>query len=180
MVNQMLILVGPSASGKTEVVKLLISKYGMKKLVTYTSRSMRIGEVNHVDYHFLSRDEFEKKIKEGFFLEHVEYNGNYYGTSFEGLDPDKVVILEPSGLKHYLKEAKELIKICYINCSKEIRKERMIKRGDLEDSIKKRLVSDDVVFNEELNNLVDWVIIDIDYTLEELTEQVYNLYKKYM
>ena len=107
----MLILVGPSASGKTEVVKKLISEHGMKKLVTYTSRSMRVGEINHVDYHFLERADFEGKIKEGFFLEYVEYNGNYYGTSFEGLDADKVVILEPSGLKHYIREAKELIKI---------------------------------------------------------------------
>ena len=58
----MLILVGPSASGKTEAVRLLISDYGMKKLVTYTTREMRSGEINHVDYHFLSREDFENKI----------------------------------------------------------------------------------------------------------------------
>lgn len=172
----MLILVGPSASGKTEVVKKLISEHGMKKLVTYTSRSMRVGEINHIDYHFLDRCEFEKKISEGFFLEHVEYNGNYYGTSYEGLDPDKVVILEPSGLKHYIREAKDLIKICYITCSKELRKERMIKRGDDPESIKKRLASDDIIFNAELNDLADWVIYDKDYSLDELTLEVYNAY----
>ena len=173
----MLILVGPSASGKTEVVRKLISEHGMKKLVTYTSRSMRVGEINHVDYHFLERADFEEKIKEGFFLEYVEYNGNYYGTSYEGLDADKVVILEPSGLKHYIREAKELIKICYITCDKEIRKERMIKRGDDMENIKKRLISDDVIFNSELNSLADWVIVDKDYSLEELTLEVYNAYK---
>lgn len=177
---KMLILVGPSASGKTEVVKMLISKYGMKKLVTYTSRSMRIGEINDVDYHFLDKADFEKKIKDGFFLEYVEYNGNYYGTSFEGLDSDKVVILEPSGLKHYIKEAKDKIKICYINCSKEIRKQRMIKRGDAPENIKKRLLSDDVIFNAELNELADWVIIDKNYTLDELTEKIYQAYKGYL
>ena len=174
----MLILVGPSASGKTEVVKKRISEHNMKKLVTYTSRSMRVGEVNHIDYHFLDKEEFKSKIADGFFLEYVEYNGNYYGTSFEGLDPDKVVILEPSGLKHYIREAKELIKICYITCDKEIRKERMIKRGDDIESIKKRLVSDDVIFNSELNDLADWVIYDKDYSLDELTLKVYNAYKE--
>lgn len=174
----MLILVGPSASGKTEVVKKLISEHNMKKLVTYTSRSMRVGEVNHIDYHFLDRVEFEKRISEGFFLEYVEYNGNYYGTSYEGLDPDKVVILEPSGLKHYIKEAKELIKICYITCDKDIRKQRMIKRGDDPESIKKRLINDDIIFNNELNDLADWVIIDRDYSLDELTLEVYNVYKE--
>ncbi len=174
----MLILVGPSASGKTEVVKKLISEHNMKKLVTYTSRSMRVGEVNHIDYHFLDRVEFEKRISEGFFLEYVEYNGNYYGTSYEGLDPDKVVILEPSGLKHYIKEAKELIKICYITCDKDIRKQRMIKRGDDPESIKKRLINDDIIFNNELNDLADWVIIDRDYSLDELTLEVYSVYKE--
>lgn len=173
----MLIIVGPSASGKTEVVKLLISKYGMKKLVTYTSRSMRVGEINHVDYHFLDRCDFEKKIAEGFFLEHVEYNGNYYGTSFEGLDSDKVVILEPSGLKHYIKEAKDLVKICYITCSKETRKERMIKRGDDPENIKKRLLSDDIIFNEELVSLADWVVYNENYTLDELTLKIYQVYQ---
>lgn len=176
----MLILVGPSASGKTEVVKLLISKYGMKKLVTYTSRSMRIGEINHVDYHFLERSDFEEKIKNNFFLEYVEYNGNYYGTSYEGLDADKVVILEPSGLKHYIREAREKIKICYITCCKEIREERMIKRGDSKENIEKRLVNDDIVFSNELNDLADWVIVDEKYTLLELTDIVYNLYKDYL
>ncbi|MBQ8292422.1 MAG: AAA family ATPase [Bacilli bacterium] len=176
----MLILVGPSASGKTEVVKLLIEKYNMKKLVTYTSRPMRVGEVNHLDYHFLSKEEFVEKIKSGFFLEYVEYNGNYYGTSYEGLDPDKVVILEPSGLKHYLESAKDLVKICYITCSKDLRKQRMIKRGDSLESIKMRLSGDDLVFTDELNNLADWVINDLDYTLEKLTAKVYELYKEWL
>ena len=174
----MLIIVGPSATGKTEVVKLLISKYGMKKLVTYTTRCMRVGEINHVDYHFLDRCEFEKKITEGYFLEYVEYNGNYYGTSFEGLDSDKVVILEPNGLKHYIKEAKELVKICYITCSKEIRKERMIKRGDDSESIKKRLASDDSIFTDELVSIADWVINNENYTLDELTFKIYQTYQE--
>ena len=176
----MLILIGPSASGKTEVVKKLISDYNMKKFVTYTSRPMRPGEIKDKDYHFLTKEEFVKKINESFFLEYVEYNGNYYGTSYEGMDTDKVVILEPSGLKHYIKHARENIKICYITCDKEIREKRMIKRGDSLDNIKKRLISDEVIFNDELYDLADWVIHDTDYTLEELTQKVYDLYKEYI
>jgi hypothetical protein len=56
----------------------------------------------------------------------------------------------------------------------------MIKRGDSEENIKKRLTSDKVIFNEELNELADWVIYDEDFLLEELTEKVYNLYKEYI
>ena len=60
----MLILVGPSASGKTEATKILIEKYNLKKLVTYTTRSMRVHEVNGKDYHFITKEEFINKMKE--------------------------------------------------------------------------------------------------------------------
>lgn len=176
----MLILVGPSASGKTEAAKLLISKYNMKKLVTYTSRNMRPNEVQGVDYHFISVEDFEKKIKEDFFIEYVNYNGNYYGTSKEGLDSDKVVILEPTGLKHYLEVAKDLVKICYLRCPKEIRYQRMVVRGDSEEAINKRIDSDDIVFSKELELIATWTIDGYGESLEDMTNRIYNLYKDYI
>jgi guanylate kinase len=176
----MLILVGPSASGKTEAAKLLISKYNMKKLVTYTSRNMRLNEVQGVDYHFISVEDFEKKIKEDFFIEYVNYNGNYYGTSKEGLDSDKVVILEPTGLKHYLEVAKDLVKICYLRCPKEIRYQRMVARGDSEEVINKRIDSDDIVFSKELELIATWAIDGYGESLEDMTNRIYNLYKDYI
>lgn len=176
----MLILVGPSASGKTEAAKLLISKYNMKKLVTYTSRNMRLNEDQGVDYHFISVEDFEKKIKEDFFIEYVNYNGNYYGTSKEGLDSDKVVILEPTGLKHYLEVAKDLVKICYLRCPKEIRYQRMVARGDSEEVINKRIDSDDIVFSKELELIATWSIDGYGESLEDMTNRIYNLYKDYI
>ena len=173
----MLVLVGPSASGKTEAAKQLIDKYKMRKLVTYTSRSKRPNEIEGVDYHFLTKEEFEKRIKEDFFLEYVDYNGNYYGTSKEGLDEDKVVILEPTGLKHYLLKAKDKIKICYLKCPIEIREERMKNRGDDELSIEKRLASDDKIFTPEIEKLADWVIDGYGKTIEAMGHEIYLLYK---
>ena len=116
----MLVIVGPSASGKTQIVQQLIKNYNMEKLVTYTTRPMRVGEVDGKDYHFISKEEFLKKLDEGFFIEHVCYNGNYYGTSFSDLSDNKVVILEPTGLKHYITFARDLIKIVFLKCSKEV------------------------------------------------------------
>ena len=72
----MLILIGPSASGKTEVAKILISKYGMQRLVTYTTRKMRTGEIGGRDYHFVTVEEF-LNLSEGEFVETTFYNGNY-------------------------------------------------------------------------------------------------------
>ena len=56
----MIILCGPSASGKTEVAKLLATKYNIQKAITNTTRPIRVNEVNHVDYHFTSKEEFLK------------------------------------------------------------------------------------------------------------------------
>ena len=176
----MLILVGPSASGKTEATKILIEKYNLKKLVTYTTRSMRVHEVNGKDYHFITKEEFINKINQNFFLEYVEYNGNYYGTSKEDLSSDKVVILEPAGVKTYVQKAKELIKICYLKTSIEYRLKRMIARLDDSKEIEKRIKNDDLIFNEELEQIADWVIDSNDISLDDLTLQIYQLYKPFI
>ena len=56
----MIVLVGASASGKTEIAKLIIKNHGFEKMVTTTTRPMRVGEVKDVDYHFLTKEEFLK------------------------------------------------------------------------------------------------------------------------
>lgn len=175
----MLILIGPSASGKTEAVKILIKKYNMNKLVTYTSRNPRINEIDGVDYHFLTKDEFLKRIDEGFFIEYVQYNGNFYGTSYQDLSSDKVVILEPSGVLTYLKKAKDLVKVCYLRTPISARLERMQFRGDDMEVIKQRIESDDLIFNEEIEKHADWVIDSVNISMDDMTEKIYRLYEPY-
>ena len=176
----MLILVGPSASGKTEAVKKLIDKYGMKKLVTYTTRHMRTNEKRGIDYNFISKEEFQEKIKQEFFLEYVFYNDNYYGTALEDLASNKVVILEPNGVKAYLKNVPNLIKICYLRTPLEYRLKRMIERGDPIDQINKRIESDDEIFNEELEKIADWTIDSNDISIDDMTDAIYRLYEPYL
>ena len=173
----MLRLVGPSASGKTEVVKYLINHYNMRKLVTYTTRPMRIGEVNGADYHFVSRTFFEAKLKENFFLEYVEYNNQLYGTAYEDLAPDKVVILEPSGVKNYLAKVRREVKVCYLKTPIEYRKKRMLARGDDLESINRRLAGDDAIFTPELEELADWTILSDDISVPEMSEWIYQKYQ---
>ena len=90
----MIILVGASASGKSVVVKKMIEKYNFKKVVTYTTRDIRVGEVNDVDYHFVSCEDFLNKKNNNFFLETAFYNNNYYGTAYEDISSDKVLIVD--------------------------------------------------------------------------------------
>ena len=77
----MLILVGPSASGKTEIAKLLDIKYHLTKVITHTTREKRINEKDDVDYHFVSKDDFLIMKINNEFVETTTYNNNYYGTS---------------------------------------------------------------------------------------------------
>ena len=73
----MIVLAGASASGKTEVAKMLAAKYGIVKAITTTTRDMRVGEANGRDYFFVSKERFLEMIKEGRFVEHTTYNDNH-------------------------------------------------------------------------------------------------------
>jgi guanylate kinase len=74
-------LIGASGSGKTSIAKqILDNDTGTKFSVSVTSRALRVGEIDGVHYHFVSRTEFEQKIAQGEFFEHEEVHGNLYGT----------------------------------------------------------------------------------------------------
>ena len=79
--NLVIVISGPSGSGKSTVINALCKPDDTLRLsVSATTRKQRPSEVNGVDYHFLSKVEFEKHIQQGSFLEWAEYGGNLYGT----------------------------------------------------------------------------------------------------
>lgn len=175
----MLIIVGPSAAGKTEIVKRIMEISHLKKLVTYTTRLLRWNEVEDVDYHFISLAEFKEKLENNFFFEYVIYNNNYYGTALNDIIPSNVVILEPNGLKKYIEKARDKIKICYLKCSEEMRHLRMIKRKDQPESIKRRLKNDRLCFNKEIEQLADLVVDSENLSIDEAAKQILEFYGPY-
>ena len=75
------VLIGASASGKSTLQTMLINREPcFKKIVTYTTRPPRDGEVNGVDYHYVSVEKFTELADSGFFAEHNSYRGWMYGT----------------------------------------------------------------------------------------------------
>ena len=172
----MLVLVGPSASGKTEVANILIKKYNMVRMVTYTTRPMRVNEINGVSYHFVSVDEFNKLKANDEFVETVEYNKNFYGTRKSDVSLDKIVILEPKGLFEFNKKMKDKIVSFYLDTSEVERINRMIYRQDKMEDIKKRIENDKETF-KDIDD-VDFVISNEHITLAELADKIYKLYQK--
>jgi len=76
------VISAPSGSGKTTLVQKLIASFSdLRFSVSYTTRAPRGAERDGVDYHFVTRDEFQEKIRKGAFLEWAEVHGNLYGTS---------------------------------------------------------------------------------------------------
>ena len=71
---------GPSGAGKSTVCKLVRERLGINLSISATSRKPRNGEQEGVDYFFITAEEFERKIKNGDFLEYANVHGNYYGT----------------------------------------------------------------------------------------------------
>ncbi|OED34589.1 guanylate kinase [PVC group bacterium (ex Bugula neritina AB1)] len=81
------VLSAPSGTGKTTIKNRLLQKDSFEFSVSYTTRELRSGEKDGKDYHFVSRDIFEKKIIAGEFLEYAEVHGAYYGTCIDSLKP---------------------------------------------------------------------------------------------
>ena len=80
--GKLFILSAPSGAGKTTVLKRVMADLpGLAFSVSHTTRLPRAGEVDGVDYHFVSRDQFEAMRDQGVFLEWAEVHGNLYGTS---------------------------------------------------------------------------------------------------
>ena len=172
----MIILVGASASGKTEIAKKLISQYDFQKVVTYTTRPKRIGEKNGIDYHFISEKSFLEKKEKNFFLETTIYNGNYYGTPYDEIGLNKVLIVDPNGLKAFRDLNDKTIVTFYIIVSEEKRIERMKFRGDTNESIAKRIENDRKNFAYENIGNVDFVIEGENSSIVELTEEIFSKY----
>lgn len=172
----MILLTGASASGKTVVGQKLIEKYGFKKFITTTTRPMRVGEVNDVDYHFVSNEEFNRKIINGEFVEHIRYTNNQYGSEKREIGDNKVLVCEANGLIYYTALKDPSIVTFYMKCDEEVRRQRMILRGDKLEDIELRLKNDATWFSDDVEKLADYTIDSSTLSVDEYCDQIYKLY----
>ncbi len=141
------VISAPSGAGKTSLVaEMLRRDRELGVSVSHTTRPMRAGEQDGVNYHFVSRADFEAMITRGDFLEHADVFGNYYGTSQvwvkQRLAQGEDVILEIDwqGAEQVRKLMPDCLGIFIVPPSPEILRERLTGRGtDAQAVVERRL-----------------------------------------
>lgn len=142
----LLVLTGKSGSGKTTTSNIL-QTYGLKKVVTYTTRPKREGEKDGIDYHFVSDKKFKQMIDHSDFLEHASYDASfgrvYYGSLKEDYNKmDSVIVLNPKGVEKLLSYSNVNALIVELVPSQDTLKQRLSLRGDDPIEIDRRLSHD--------------------------------------
>jgi guanylate kinase len=162
------IVSAPSGSGKsTLVARLLAAMPGLMFSVSYTTRKPRGQEVNGVDYHFVTREDFEAMIARGEFLEWADVFGNYYGThqgileASRAAGSDLVLDIDVQGARQLKGRIPEAVTVFILAPSRQILEQRLRARGeDREDVIQRRLR--DAAGEIRRYNDYDYVLINRD------------------
>jgi guanylate kinase len=146
----LIVVSGPAGSGKGTTLKHIFAspKHGKKYTfsVSATTRAPRPGEVDGVNYHFLSREEFESRIARGELLEYTEYCGNYYGTLKKETEAvlqsgqNLVLEVEVEGAMNVKRVYPDAVTIMLLPPSFQKQEERLRGRGtETEEKIQMRL-----------------------------------------
>lgn len=139
--SKLFLVVAPSGSGKDYLVSKMCSKFGLRKVISRTTRKPRFSDEK--SYKFKTVSEWNKEKTEA--IAPALYCGNYYWTMKEDLENANFYIVEPSGIDA-VKESGLDFKVIYINTSIVRRIKYMRKRGDKFISILKRIANDSIGF----------------------------------
>lgn len=141
------IVSAPSGTGKTTLCQFIMKTFdNISYSVSHTTREPRKGEVQGIDYYFVSKEEFKQMVKEDKMAEWAEVHGNYYGTSVKFLNEciddgcDVLLDIDVNGAKQILKKFPQAATIFIMPPSIETLRERLLSRGtDPMSTIEKRI-----------------------------------------
>jgi guanylate kinase len=148
MKGSILIISGPSGSGKSSLMKeLLKTSDDIYFSISTTTREMRVGEEEGVNYYYISQEEFQNDIKEGAFLEWAKVHENYYGTSLKpilkALEDGKLVVFDIDVQGHEIARRKfgNLITSVFLTTANQkiLRQRLEARQTDSKDSIDQRI-----------------------------------------
>lgn len=158
--TKILALIGKSGAGKDTILHSIFNPAEHHEIVSYTTRPPRDGEIDGINYHFITDDEFLALVRDGKMLEYTEFRKWYYGTGIDDLDPDKINIgvFNPAGARALLAREDLEVLVIYIKATAKSRLLRQLLREEHPDvnEIVRRYLADEADFNT------------IDFPYEEL------------
>ena len=176
----MIVISGPAGSGKGTVNAHLLSTGEFVYSVSATTRAPRPGEVDGVNYHYISREEFEKRISTGDMLEYTEYCGNYYGTpkkeAEEVLASGKNLILEieVEGARNIKAKYPDAVLILLLPPSFKVQEQRLRGRGtETEEKILERLERTRAEITEA--TFYDYAVYNYDGADKAAADEIYAI-----
>lgn len=178
----LLVISGPAGSGKGTVLSKLFEKNGsdFAYSVSATTRAPRPTEIDGVNYHYITREDFEERLKNGGMLEYTEYCGNYYGTPKKEaemiLESGKNLILEieVEGAENVKKLYPEAVLIMLLPPSFAVQEARLRGRNtETEEVIKKRLEQT----KREIPRVVnyDYIVYNFDDGAEDTADDILSI-----
>ena len=179
--GHLFIISAPSGGGKTTLSKAVVNRFNdIFYSVSYTTRSPRNGEQYGVDYYFIQKKDFEKRIESGHWAEWAEVHGNYYGTSAEFLDKgldsghDMLLDIDVQGTIQILGRYPDSVTIFIMPPSLEtLRKRLEMRRTESRATIERRLLNAEkemaqkglyrhVIVNDQLSVSIEQLVAIIE------------------
>jgi len=163
------IVSAPSGAGKTSLVKALLDAQPQVRVsVSHTTRPMRPGEVDGVNYHFVSREEFLERLEHDEFLEHAEVFGNRYGTSQRWLEQtlsegvDLILEIDWQGAQQVRRLMPQAKSIFILQPTQEALRQRLTNRSQDSDDVSEKRMREAV---SEMTHYVeyDYLVINGDF-----------------
>jgi guanylate kinase len=182
--SRVFVITGPSGVGKGTLIRSLIARVPELELsVSATTRRPRLGETHGVDYHFLDEDEFERRVREGEFVEHASYSGRRYGTLRSDLEQrlargvPVVLEIEVQGARQVRETMPEAVQIFIAPPSEHALRTRLVGRGtDDPDQVAARLET----AREELSAQGEFGHVVINDRLEDASDALEECVRAYL
>lgn len=175
-----LVLHGPSGVGKDSVIARLRERTDIHRATSSNSRPMREGEVQDVDYHFLSVQEFQRKIDAGDFIEHAHVYGDFKGLEWRELESplaegkDVLIRTDLQGARALRGLLRGAIFVLLTAESRDALRTRLTAReSESEESLVRRLAEVDAELADAPNN--DYVVENHEDALEEAVDELVNI-----
>jgi guanylate kinase len=170
------VITGPSGVGKGTLIRTLLERIPELELsVSATTRAPRPGEVDGVDYHFLSEAEFDGRVLEGDFLEHADYSGRRYGTLRSELErrlaagASVVLEIEVQGARQVKEKMPDAMRIFIAPPSEEALRTRLVGRGTDDEAQRERRLA---TAKEELAAQDEFDIVVVNDRLDDAADEL--------